>query len=139
MRKLIVLFILGVSLVGCDKVKKNLKYLDGNWTLYEYQYTSATGLIYFYESSGTVSFSNIGENTCDYAMDITYLKQGTNYVIDDHGTINFIDEEYFEMNRVNQDGSITLLDYARIILITKDDLKMEYKDEYGIHEFILQK
>ena len=140
MRKVILLLSISLILLGCDKVKRNQKHLDGTWTIYEYQYTApTTGLIYFFESTGTMSFGNASGKNINYAIDINYLNQGNYYDKMESGVIEFQDDEYFLMHRQNSNGTITVLDYARILLITKDDLKLEFQDEYGLHEFILQK
>lgn len=139
MRNLVILLIVGLSLTACNKVKHTLKYLDGNWNLYEYQYTNPLGLTYFYESTGGWSFTNIGEKTCDYSLNIHYIKDGTGYDKIESGQMELTDEDSFLLHRDNGNGTTTTLTYGTIYLITKDDLKLEFGDEYGLHEFILQK
>jgi len=139
MNKLWLILLVGFLFVGCDKVKKTQKTLTGVWTVIQYKKTLATGLAYFYDSEGTLSFGSCDGELCDYSLKINYQDQGTTLQKHESGTIALQDDEYFFLHRNNPDGTVTLLDEGRIILMTKDDLKIEFHDEVGIHEFVFQK
>lgn len=124
---------------SCDKIEKTEKRITGIWELIEYKYTAPTGLIYFLPSTGTIDFGSCGEHICSYSIHINYENNGGNYTKYEHGNISFSDETTFTLDRINSNGTITTLNYGKILLMTKDDLQLEFSDEQGLHEFILQK
>ena len=139
MNKLIILFFVGFALSGCDKVKKTEKTLTGIWTAIHYKHTLGTGLSYKYEVSGTMDFGNCGGKFCDYCLNVTYQNETNSIQKYNKGTIEVMDDKNFILNRLNADGTTTVLTYGAFLMINKDDLKMEFLDETGIHQFVFQK
>lgn len=138
--KILSLLIVSLIVISCSKTKKTVNKLEGEWQVHEYKVTNSNGLTYFYPADGTITFKNFSENICDYFIDITYDNQGTTYSKNESGTlILHEDGEYYDMNRINADESTTVLEDGRIVLLTSDDLKTHFGDEFGLHAFILEK
>lgn len=138
--ELFLVFALGVIVISCSKTEKTQNKLAGEWIVYEYKVTNLNGLTYFYPAEGTLSFKNCSENICDYFIDITYDVQGTINSKNESGTLVLHEDgEYYDLNRQNTNGSTTVLENGRIILLTSDDLKTQFGDEFGLHQFILEK
>ena len=70
------LLLVGFLFVGCDKVKKTQQTLTGVWTVIQYKITAPTGLAYFYEAEGSMSFGSCDGELCDYSLKIDYQDQG---------------------------------------------------------------
>lgn len=138
MNKLWSILLISFLFTGCDKIEKTQKILTGVWSIHQYRYTVASGLSYFYDAEGTMDYGSCDGELCNYSLNMTYYNQSLLEKIES-GTIDLINDETFVLNRNNADGSTTLLDYGRILLVTKDDLKMEFKDESGLHQFVFQK
>lgn len=139
MSKALLFLLLGLSLFACDKVKKAEKDITGVWTIYQYKITLGNGLVYYYPANGTMDFGSCGGGTCNYALRVNYLKDTLDSQKYEDGTIDIKDDLNFTLDRNNPDGSITHLDYGRFLLITKDDIKIHFRDASGLHEFVLQK
>lgn len=139
MRSIIWIAFLGITLTSCDKIAKTERTITGVWELIEYKYTAPTGLIYFLSSEGVIDFGSCGDHLCNYSIHIDYQNNGGNYTKYEHGKISFSDEHSFTLERENANGTTTLITYGSILLITKDDLQIEFSDEHGLHEFVLQK
>lgn len=139
MRSFFWIAFLSIIFSSCDKIAKTESMITGVWDLVEYKYTAPTGLIYFLTSDGAIDFGSCGDHVCNYSIRINYQNNGGNYTKYEHGKINFADEHSFTLERKNPNGTTTLITYGSILLITKDDLKLEFSDEYGLHEFVLQK
>jgi len=139
MYKAFLFLLLGLSLFACDKVKKAEKDITGVWTIYQYKITLSSGLVYYYPASGKMDFGSCGGKTCNYALRVDYLKDNLAAQKYEEGIIDIKDDLNFMMDRNNPDGTITHLDYGRFLLITKDDIKLHFRDADGLHEFILQK
>ena len=131
-----------VLATACSKVKKTKRKLTGEWTVLSYQFTNINGLSYFYEPSvSNFQFGNCPEKQCDYSFFMQYENQGSTVEFNQSGYYEFVENngEYFELYRDNGIGGVDTLHKARIILITKDDLKAEFGDGNGRHVFIMQK
>lgn len=139
MNKLLVLLFIGFAFSGCDKVKKTEKILTGVWNAIHYKITLGTGLSYKYDVSGTMDFGSCSGEFCDYCLNITYQNNGNSIQKYNTGTILVKDNDNFVLNRLNADGTTTVLTYGVILLMTKDDLKLEFLDEAGVHQFVFQK
>lgn len=135
---LLVLFLL-LTLASCDKIQKTEKTITGIWNLYEYKFTAPTGLVYYWTSEGTVDFGSCGDEVCNYSIHIDYQNDGGSFTKYENGKIHFSDETSFSLERINANGTTTILSYGKIQLVTKDDLQLEFSDEHGLHGFVLQK
>lgn len=139
MYKALLFLVLGLSLFACDKVKTTEKNITGVWTVHQYKFTLANGLVYYYPANGAVDFGSCGGGTCNYALRIDYTIDGLDYQKYEDGTLEIQKDGFFSMDRINSDGSTTHHEYGRFLLVTKDDIKMHFQDESGLHEFVLQK
>lgn len=139
MNKFAALLLVLLTLIACDKVKKTENILSGIWTLHQYKYTNALGLEYYYPVNGTMDFGSCGDALCHYALRANYSKDGQDLTKYEDGNINLSDTDKFTLDRTEPNGTITHLDEGRFLLMTKDDIKLVYSDESGLHEFILQR
>ena len=137
--KLFLILLLAAVVLSCDKVENVHKKLTGVWTITSYTFLNSNSLTYYYPADGTMSFGSCGSAICNYNLNLKYEAQGILQEKINRGTMDFVDDEYFLMHRENSDGSISLIEYARVILLTKDDLKIAFTDEYGAHELVLYK
>lgn len=135
--KLLILLAAMLVLASCDKVKQTQKHLDGDWTILEYEFIDHNGLHYFYPVEGTMTFGNSTDNFCDYSLDMDYTYSGASTPKVESGRMEFQDGEYFVMHR--ESPTVGLIQYARVVVITNDDLKIIFTDEAGAHELILEK
>jgi len=135
-------FFLLISLIlfACNKQRNVLKELTGNWTIYSYTFQSNNGLSYKYDSEGTFYFENCKNEYCSYELNMTYVKLGQQYLKNDLGDYKVEkDGEHYTLRRQNTDGTTSTFTKNRILLINKDQIKMLFQDEIGIHHFILVK
>lgn len=139
MNKIAVFLFVALTLGACDKVKKTEKTLTGVWTLYQYKHTNSLGLEYFYPVSGTMDFGSCGDAICHYSLRADYTVNSQAQTKYEDGSINISDTDKFTMDRFETNGSITHLDEGRFLLMTKDDIKLAFSDETGVHEFILER
>lgn len=131
-----------VLVTACSKVTKTKRKLTGEWTVLSYKFTNINGLSYFYEPfTSKFKFGDCPEEQCDYSFFMQYENQGNTVDFNQSGYYEFVENngEYFELYRNNGMGGVDTIHKARIILITKDDLKAEFGDGNGRHVFIMQK
>ena len=125
---------------SCDKIKKTEKMMDGEWTIYSLKVTKSNGLSYYYETTGTISYSDFNGDKGRYELKMSYITPNATVVKNEKGNIVLREKgEFFDMYRENTDGSITEILDGRIILITKNDIKMHYTDDNETFLFILEK
>ena len=114
--------------------------MDGEWTIYTMKVTKSNGLSYQYETTGTFNFSNFNGDEGKYALNMTYITPTGTISKNESGKIRLKEKgKYFDFYRDNSDGSVTLIEDARIILITKNDIEMLYQDNNENFWFILEK
>ncbi len=134
------ILILSSVLFACNKQKSVVKKLTGEWSIYSYTFQNLQGLSYKYTAQGSFRFDNCESDYCSYELKMNYIVSGQSYVKNESGTYKVEDDgEYFTLKRINSDGSISILTENRILLINKDQLKLLFQDEIGIHHFILEK
>lgn len=114
--------------------------MEGEWTIYSLKVTKYTGLSYFYETTGTITYSDFNGDEGKYVLDMTYITPNDTIVKQEKGRIVLKEKgEYYDLFRENTDGSITELPNGRIVLITKNDIKTHYADNNETFLFILEK
>jgi len=125
---------------SCNKVNSTRKKLEGNWKVIEYKVTNTQGLTYFYDAQGTWCFKNCNGNECEYDINIHYPNQGIEAQKVESGILQIEEDgEHITLLRYNGDGSITTIEDGRIMMLTNNDLKSIFIDEFGMHHFILEK
>lgn len=114
--------------------------MDGEWTIYSLKVTKYTGLSYYYETTGTITYSDFNGDEGKYALDMSYITPTGTIEKHEKGKIILKDQgKYYDLYRENLDGSITEILDCRIILITKNDIKTHYTDNDETFLFILEK
>lgn len=114
--------------------------MDGVWTIYKMKVTKANGLSYYYETTGTFTFSNFNDGEGTYAIDMTYITPNATIQKVETGTIVLKEKgEYYDLFRTNSDGSVTEIPNGRILLITKNDIETLYQDNNENFTFVLEK
>ncbi len=133
----IILLLLTAS---CNKLKQTKRKLSGTWMVLNYRYQNHSGLSYDYNAEGKIQFDNCANESCPYTINFRYVANGVEYEVINSGDYTVLeDAEQYHLNRLNNDGTSTVLENCRIILLTKDELKTQFQDETGIHYFILGK
>lgn len=123
---------------SCDKVDRTKKKFSGTWNVYSYRLIDHNGFTHEYPASGTVYFEFCENESCAYTLNLTYDVSGNSLIKAESGLYHLKDSEYYELYR-NSTGTIDTLDYGRILLLTRKDLKTEFKDDDGIHVLVLEK
>ncbi|HHZ81167.1 MAG TPA: hypothetical protein EYN64_00355 [Flavobacteriales bacterium] len=140
MNKLMPILLIAFMSYSCNKINTTLKKLEGNWKVIEYKVTNAQGLTYFYDAQGTWCFKNCNGNECEYHINLQYPNQGVVSQKVETGIFQMEEDgEHYTLLRVNENGSITTIEDGRIIMLTNNDVKTIFIDEYGMHQFILEK
>jgi len=138
--KLLIIISILFLFSACDKVKSTGKKMDGEWTIYSLKVTKYTGLSYYYETTGTITYSDFNGDEGRYALDMTYITPNDTIVKHEKGKIVLKQKgEYYDMYRENSDGTITEILNGRIVLITKNDIKTHYTTNDETFLFILEK
>lgn len=139
-RVLFILVLISVLFTNCSKIEKAKKRIDGTWNAVTYKHTSNLGFSYFYTAEGVFNFDNCSEDICSYSIDIDYSNSTASGSKSEYGKYFFVDEkgDFFNFYRTEING-VDTLDYGRIILLTKSDLKIEYDDSTGRHTYVLEK
>ena len=138
--KLFSFLLLFLVFTACNKQKSVVKKLTGEWNITSYTFQENNGLSYNYVANGTFHFDNCSSEYCAYELNMTFTVSGQNFLKNDVGEYKVEkDGEHFTLNRLNSDGTISTFLKNRILLITKDQMKMLIQDEFGVHHFILEK
>lgn len=128
-------------LISCSKIKRTQKKLQGEWTIYSYRIIEPLGLTYWYEVNGTITFGAVEGNDDQFTYEDNYTYQGPSGPVSVNrtgvGTFTEKTSEYYDL-MLNAPSS-ELITNCRIILITKDDLKIEHGTPNGTHIYVLQK
>jgi len=126
--------------MSCDKVEQSKKKLDGIWTIVSYEYTDSQGFNYYPEVNGKLFFENCEGNPCAYTIDIRFthsvatgerVEQGT-YTLDEKG-------EIMDLVQILPGGQTINKPNNKILLLTRNDLKIQYSESGATHEYIFEK
>ena len=139
-KSLSLLLILSVFILSCDKIKKTEKEMEGTWAIYSVKTTETTGLSYYNYNAGTITYSDFNDGNGLYSMDLTFKTSSGLVTKHESGTISLKgDGEFYDLVRNNSDGTTTSIIDARIILITKNDIKCYYQVDNMNFLMILEK
>lgn len=129
-----------ILLSSCNKNVKFEKELSGDWTIESYEFTTPNGLSYYYPAEGIMTFNNESENSGTYSLDYEYISGSDTIHESETGEyiFNYDDNEHYDMYRVKNGVSDTIKN-ARIILITKTDLRTEMGEVSGRRTFVFNK
>ena len=140
LNKLFIAISIAILFTACNKVKSTEKKMDGEWTIYKMKVTKSNGLSYYYETTGTFTFSDFNDGEGKYALNMSYVTPSGTILKNEFGKIVLKQKgEYFDLFRENADGSIDQIIDARILLITKNDIEMLYQDNNENFTFVLEK
>lgn len=140
LNRLVYILLVLLVAVSCSKVNRTQKKLNGEWDIIGYKITKPSGLTYHYDPSGKANFGSCTGSLCEYSIDMDYQDQGVTIDFSNNGNYEFVKEdgEYFDIYRDNGGNFDTIKD-ARIIMITRDDLLLEFGDLSGRHIFTMAK
>ena len=139
LNKVLIYFALA-SLVGCNKVKKSKRQLDGIWTIVSYQYTDPSGFSYFPEVSGKMYFENCESEACTYSMDIQYSDPAITGSRVEQGTYLLNEEaNKFDLTSILPAGDTELKPNNEILFLRKNDLNFMYVENGRVHRYIFEK
>ena len=139
MKIFISIVILLTLITSCDKVKRTKKDLFGEWEIISHKISDVNGFTTYYETTGTITFGELSQNSFTYSENYFYNYPNGIITSVREGDAVFNDEsgDYYDLT-ISSPGAEELKN-CRIILITKDDLKLEQLDSGGIHIYILKK
>ena len=114
--------------------------MEGTWDVYNLKITKSTGLSYYYDNVGTVTYSDFNNGEGNYAINISYTTSSGLVTTQENGKIQLRDKgKYYDLERHNGDGTYTTIPDGRIILITNTDIKTTYQDNGETYTMILEK
>ncbi len=138
--KTISLFGLMLFVLGCNKVERFNKRLSGNWTIEQFQFTNQNGLSYYYPAEGEIIFTPEDDTTGKYSLDYSYVVDGITIQNSESGRYVFAygDQEFYDLYRT-KNGIQDTIKNARVILLTKTDLRTEMTEFIGRRTFVFVK
>ena len=114
--------------------------MEGTWDVYSLKVTKSTGLSYYYDNVGTVTYSDFNNGEGNYAFNMSYTTSSGTVTNQESGKVLLKDDgKYYDLQRDNGDGTFTTLPEGRIILITNNDIKTAYQDNAETYLLILEK
>ena len=129
--KYLLFILIGVLLLSCDKQKQAASRLSGNWELLSYKLTDNEGLSYYSNQPGTMSFDYCESDpvSCNFSWKIGYSFPSVSGSIDQSGTYKVINKgDFMELTVPDASGNSVVTYEARILVLTKTDLELEFYD-----------
>ena len=125
-------------LLACSKERATYKKLSGLWKITRYQYTNPQGLSYYPEVSGSLFIEDCDQHPCAYVLDITFVHPNVHGNRAESGEIQ-LNETGDHFSLLPSDPTIADTD-NQIILLTKDQVKIQYFDGLGqSHHYIFKR
>lgn len=127
-------------LSSCSKFKKLEKRIGGTWSIESLEFTNPNGLSHFYTAEGTLSYTPNSESTGSFVFNYTYYPSGDTIEVYESGNYDFHygDTEFYDLIRIMGQTSDTI-EKARVLLLTKTDLRTEMNEPNGRRSFVLKK
>jgi hypothetical protein len=143
LNRLSVFILIALFLFSCDKEKRALKKINGQWEITSYKRTESNGLSFFATVSGDITFSEVDQykSPSFFTTNISYSFDTDNGTIQENGSVEMIEKGDF-MNVIKLDASNIPTDTIkyRIMTCTNTDLQLEYSDSIGrVNNLIFKK
>ncbi len=143
LNRLSVFLLIALFLFSCDKEKRALKKINGQWEITSYKRTESNGLSFFATVSGNMTFSDVDQYKSPslFTTNISYSFDTENGTIQENGYVEMIEKGDF-MNVIKLDASNNPTDTIkyRIMTCTNTDLQLEYSDSIGrVNNLIFKK
>lgn len=143
LNRLSVFLLIALFLFSCDKEKRALKKINGQWEITSYKRTESNGLSFFATVSGNMTFSDVDQYKSPslFTTNISYSFDTENGTIQENGSVEMIEKGDF-MNVIKLDASNNPTDTIkyRIMTCTNTDLQLEYSDSIGrVNNLIFKK
>lgn len=143
LNRLSVFLLIALFLFSCDKEKRALKKINGQWEITSYKRTESNGLSFFATVSGNMTFSDVDQYKSPslFSTNISYSFDTENGTIQENGSVEMIEKGDF-MNVIKLDASNNPTDTIkyRIMTCTNTDLQLEYSDSIGrVNNLIFKK
>jgi hypothetical protein len=143
LNRLSVFLLIALFLFSCDKEKRALKKINGQWEITSYKRTESNGLSFFAIVSGNMTFSEVDQYKSHslFNTNISYSFDADNGTIQENGSVEMIEKGDF-MNVIKLDASNNPTDTIkyRIMTCTNTDLQLEYSDSIGrVNNLIFKK
>lgn len=129
-----ILFILLIVAPACNKLKKTNRLLSGTWEIISYRTLNLSGMTEYHNVSGSITFGNSTDSTFTYSEDFQTGDSAVHQV----GIGKFQSESGHEYTiEITAPIQKTFHDCS-IKILTKDDLKLEHRDNQYTHIFVLK-
>ena len=143
LNRLSVFLLIALFLFSCDKEKRALKKINGQWEITSYKRTESNGLSFFATVSGNITFSEVDQYKSPslFNTNISYSFDTDNGTIQENGSVEMIEKGDF-MNVIKLDAFNNPTDTIkyRIMTCTNTDLQLEYSDSIGrVNNLIFKK
>ena len=127
-----------MALGSCSKVKRTKKKIDGQWEIISYKRVNSSGLTHYYETTGTITFGEDTDSTFMYCEDYTFQGDTGPVVVQRTGIGTFVGENGLDYRLDLVLPTPTTLHECTFRLITKDDLKIEQRDNQYTYTIVLK-
>lgn len=135
------LFILPIFLMGCSKYNKLEKELNGDWSIVTFEFTNPNGLSYYYPAVGNLTYEAQTETEGTFLFNYKYFNGIDTIVVYESGkyAFNYGNTEFYDLYRSTGATTYDTIKKARVILLTKTDLRTEMTEFNGRRAFVLEK
>jgi len=134
-----VFIIVVLLLFACNKSERNAKWMDGSWTIYSYAQITSGGFVTYYPAEGTISFRETGSGNLSMEENFVYYTPTGTITINRTGIIRLNGKKGLDADiTITEPNEVTIFNET-IHLLTRDDLKIEYRESGIGHLFVLQK
>lgn len=123
---------------SCSKIKKTKKRIDGEWEIISYRTTNSSGLTHYYDAIGTITFGDDTENTFTYSENFSYEGSSGTVNFQRQGIGTFTNDEGLKHSLHLLTPVDITMDDCTFRLVTKDDLKIEQRDNYFTYTIVLK-
>lgn len=130
----LVLFILA----SCSKTKQTNKKIDGEWEIISYRTTSTSGLTHYYDATGTITFGASSDTSFTYAENYTVEGTSGPQLFQRQGIGTYLNELGLDHKLDILSPAIETLSECTFKLVTKDDLKIEQRDNSFTYTIVLK-
>lgn len=129
------------KVASCNKASRFERKLNSKWKITSFEYTNPNGLSYFYPAEGYLEFEEGNETGKGiYTSDYYYIIGSDTLFVQESGSyeFNYDGTEFYDIIRT-QGSTTDTIEKARILILTKKDLRTEMTEVNGRKSFVLEK
>lgn len=140
---LVLIFVLIIFLLSCDKQKKAARKIAEKWEIVTYKVTDLEGLSEYATCSGTMTFDACDNNatTCTYRSQINFVFATYSGSNNENGTFEVNEKgDYMDVSSFDVSNILISKYNYRILTLNKTDLQLTFTDSLGfIYMYIFKR